>query len=246
MSRLDSLTPSRARSRTASPSPAPSPGPSPSQTTETTHHRMLKLVLAEVRKILKTWDELIILDGFKAAKGCIDESTEMDNILLVDRPERPEIVPHLSALYAHRAQLSQTLKKLDNNLFKLTALVDQADKILFAAYQREGNDFVFLEPLWLTWTLEQFVNSLSDQISVHNLHLAQLTSLANILLDSTTNFDDAKLTLEHWRDISLGGERFNAARDWEELIELELMARKEEEEDSDELPVARGKKKGKR
>lgn len=42
----------------------------------------------------------------------------------------------------------------DNFLGKLCQLVDQAEKVLLGACQRETYDFVFVEPLWLTWTLE--------------------------------------------------------------------------------------------
>ncbi|OCF33320.1 hypothetical protein I316_05061 [Kwoniella heveanensis BCC8398] len=254
MSRLESLvqTPSWTRSRaSASPSPGPGAGPSPSRKTETTHHRMLKLVLAEVRKVLKTWDELVIVDGFKACKGCIDEATEME-------PERPEVTPHLTALYTHREALQSTLKKLDNNLYKLTALADQADKVLFAAYHRENHDFVFVEPLWLSWTLETFVNSLSPLISAHTAHLSSLNSIANTITDLDTSFDDAKLALEHWRDLALVGERWDAAREWETLIGLELAGGKGDDEmddgreEEDDMAVSvtasgqKGKKKGRR
>ncbi|WWD09206.1 hypothetical protein V865_007328 [Kwoniella europaea PYCC6329] len=247
MSRLDSLTPSKSRSR-ASPSPSPSPGPgSPAKITETTHHRMLKLVLSEVRKIIRTWDELVIMDGFKACKGVIDEGTEMDNILAVeDKPERPEINGHLDCWYSYRQSLESTLKKLDNNLYKLSALTDQAEKIFFEAYKREGQDFVFVEPLWFTWTLEKFVNSLSPIISLHTSHLASLTSLSHIILDPNTSFDDAKLTLEAWRDIATGGERWEGVREWEELVEVELAGGRDEgDDDEDEVPI-KGKKKGRK
>lgn len=81
-SRLASLTPSKnARSR-GSPSPSPSPAQSPPRPTETTHHRMLKLVIGEIKNVIRTWDEIVILEGFKAAKGCVDESTEMESVLL--------------------------------------------------------------------------------------------------------------------------------------------------------------------
>lgn len=77
MSRLASLqsTPKRSRS---SPSPSPSPAPSPLRATESTHHRMLKLVLAEVKVVLSTWDDILLIDGLKAGKACIDEGTEME------------------------------------------------------------------------------------------------------------------------------------------------------------------------
>ncbi len=39
---------------------------------------MLKLVLREIKSSIKTWDELVIVDGFKAGKDCVDQATEME------------------------------------------------------------------------------------------------------------------------------------------------------------------------
>lgn len=39
---------------------------------------MVKLVIAEFRGVFKTWDELCLVDGVKAGKGCIDAGTEME------------------------------------------------------------------------------------------------------------------------------------------------------------------------
>jgi len=74
MSRLASLsTPTRRQS----PSPSPSPAPS-DHGQETTHHRMLKLVITEFKGLFRTWDELVGLDGLKAAQGVINEGTTME------------------------------------------------------------------------------------------------------------------------------------------------------------------------
>lgn len=89
MSRLASLTPAGTpqRGRDVSQSPAPSPAGgtprtpragTPSRQIETTHHRMLKLIIAELKGLFKTWDEISLVDGVKAGKGCIDEATEME------------------------------------------------------------------------------------------------------------------------------------------------------------------------
>ncbi|WVN85632.1 uncharacterized protein L203_100781 [Cryptococcus depauperatus CBS 7841] len=240
-SRLASLTPSKDNHARGSSSPSLSPATvSPSKQSETTHHRMLKLVVKEVQNTIKTWDELIILDGFKAAKGCVDESTEMDNILeLEDRLEREEIGSHLAALYRHRAVLQATMRKLDANLDKLTQLADQAEKILFGAYQRESDEFVFDEPLWTTWTLEHFINSIASLISSHTQHLSQLSILASRILDPETTFKDAKVTLESWRDLSSGGDRWESVREWEELMEIEMFGELDEEDEE----VSKRKKK---
>lgn len=42
-------------------------------------------------------------------------------------------------------------------------------------------------------------------------------------MSPSTSFEDSKLTLERWRDISIGGERYEAVREWEELVEIELI-----------------------
>jgi hypothetical protein len=39
---------------------------------------MLKLVLAEVRTVLGAWDDILLLDGMRVGKACIDEATEME------------------------------------------------------------------------------------------------------------------------------------------------------------------------
>lgn len=88
MSRLASLTPSGTPSRPQTPrSPTSSPAPSsprtpragtPARNVETTHHRMIKLVISEFKSVFKTWDELVLIDGVKAGKGCIDAGTEME------------------------------------------------------------------------------------------------------------------------------------------------------------------------
>lgn len=44
---------------------------------------MLKLVIAEVRKVLSTWDEILLIDGLKAGKICIDEATGMEWVLSI-------------------------------------------------------------------------------------------------------------------------------------------------------------------
>lgn len=93
------------------------------------------------------------------------------------------------------------------------------------------------------------VNSLPRLFTVHNQHLATLTGLAEELKSSETSFDDARLTLEAWRDFGYGGERYHLVREWEELVEIETTMGQEvdEDENEDDMPVKRsGKKKGKK
>jgi hypothetical protein len=145
--------------------------------------------------------------------------------------------------------------------------VDQAERIYFEAYRLQGAAWVVEEPLWLSWTLDRFgksschlriirlqsvvtfadelsVNSIPPLITLHNHHLAILTSLASIILNPETSFDDAKLTLERWADLSMGGQRHAGVKEWEELVELEMSAGGEDESDvEEERSAGSGRKK---
>ena len=46
---------------------------------------MLKLVVTEVRNLIKNWDELVLIDGLKAGKSCIDEATEMEHVFTASK-----------------------------------------------------------------------------------------------------------------------------------------------------------------
>lgn len=91
------------------------------------------------------------------------------------------------------------------------------------------------------------VDSLPPLVTLHNHHLTTLTSLSTIILAPETSFDLAKLTLERWRDLSMGGDRWESVREWEELIELEMtFGGAEVAEEEVATPGGKGKKKGKR
>jgi hypothetical protein len=88
--------------------------------------------------------------------------------------------------------------------------------------------------MWLSWTFEDFVNSIPPLLSSHHAELLQLTVLANTLLDSSTKFEAARAALEQWRDLGRRGERWCAAREWEEMVELEIGGGEEEKEEKDD------------
>ena len=64
---------------TPSPSPVHAKQPSsPSLTTESTYHRKTRLYLQELRTISDTWDDLVLVDGVKAAKSLVDARTDLE------------------------------------------------------------------------------------------------------------------------------------------------------------------------
>lgn len=67
---------------TPSPSPAqfkPSNSPaSPSKQTESAFHRKIRTLLQELRSITDTWDDLVLIDGLKAARDLVDTRTDLE------------------------------------------------------------------------------------------------------------------------------------------------------------------------
>lgn len=54
-----------------------SPG-SPSRPIESTYHRKIRVALQELRSITETWDDLVLLDGLKAARSLVDTRTDLE------------------------------------------------------------------------------------------------------------------------------------------------------------------------
>lgn len=56
----------------------PSVPASPSRAVESTYHRKTRTLLQELRSITETWDDLVLIDGLKAAKSLIDTRTDLE------------------------------------------------------------------------------------------------------------------------------------------------------------------------
>lgn len=57
-----------------------------------------------------------------------------------------------------------------------------------------------------------------------------------------TPFETARTALERWRDLGRAGERWNAAREWEELVALEIAGPDPVVEEEEIRPRRRGKR----
>lgn len=93
------------------------------------------------------------------------------------------------------------------------------------------------------------VDSLPGLLHEHVLHLSFLSGLATTISAPQTAFDDAKLALERWLALSRGGQRWEAVREWEELVDLEVAGYDQdgdsEDDEEEEEQVVRPKRKGK-
>jgi hypothetical protein len=56
------------------------PPASPSRISESTFHRKIRASLLEIRAICRTWDDLVLIDGLKAAKHLIDTRTDLEYV----------------------------------------------------------------------------------------------------------------------------------------------------------------------
>lgn len=87
------------------------------------------------------------------------------------------------------------------------------------------------------------VDSLLPLLTLHSTHLQQLIETSCTIVSPKTPFEEARLALEHWRDLSRGGERWDGVREWEELVGLEMALPVKEEE---EEVVGKGRRKGRK
>ena len=81
MSRLASFRgPSTPTSSPVAPRPNPTSPSSPSagRATESTYHRKLRSLLLELRTCARTWDDLVLHDGLKAARSLVDTRTDLE------------------------------------------------------------------------------------------------------------------------------------------------------------------------
>lgn len=78
MSRLASFKgPSTPSSSPVAKQQPKSPG-SPSRPIESTYHRKTRTALQELRAITETWDDLVLIDGLKAARSLVDARTDLE------------------------------------------------------------------------------------------------------------------------------------------------------------------------
>lgn len=64
---------------TSSPVQAKQPATSsPSRLIESTYHRKVRTLLQELRAVTETWDDIVLIDGLKAAKSLVDARTDLE------------------------------------------------------------------------------------------------------------------------------------------------------------------------
>ncbi|KAJ7632213.1 hypothetical protein FB45DRAFT_978036 [Roridomyces roridus] len=177
-----------------------SPG-SPSRSLESTYHRKIRVALQEFRSIIETWDDLVLLDGLKAAHSLVDTRTDLDNALALIPDGQPRyrlVGPKLSLMEKRIAELDAVTSKLQKQFRRMNDVIDGMEALLIEAQKAKGWQWVSSEPLWVTWTLERFVSSIPVLLIPYHRSLNTHLELVGILRSHSVSFENSRDALAKW------------------------------------------------
>ncbi|KAF9239667.1 hypothetical protein BU15DRAFT_46579 [Melanogaster broomeanus] len=198
---------------------------SPSRVSESTFHRKLRTLLQELRSISLTWDDIVLLDGLKAARMLVDTRTELDNALSLLSPDgqpRTEVVgPKLAIMDKSITQLDTVAAKLQKQLRRMSAVVDNLEALYHEAQKTKGAKWCHEEALWVSWPLEKFVTSLADITAPYYRSLNLITELIDTLRSHSVTFEASRDAISQWvAQPYLEEDGWDAK--WEDLCAVEI------------------------
>ncbi|KZS99177.1 hypothetical protein SISNIDRAFT_14557 [Sistotremastrum niveocremeum HHB9708] len=187
------------RSKQAQFVPSPS---SPSRVTESTYHRKARSLLYEFRTAARTWDDLILHDGLRAAKTLIDTRTELDNELGTlpagTQPRTRLVGPKLAIMDEKISELDAILAKLKKQFYKMNHVVDSLETLMFEAQKVKGWQWVQEEPLWTTWSLHHFYQHLANLTRLYSRSLFSHEHDVETLRPHSVSFEDSRNAINDW------------------------------------------------
>ncbi|KZP23640.1 hypothetical protein FIBSPDRAFT_823250 [Athelia psychrophila] len=176
--------------------------PSNSRANELPFHRKLRTNLQEIRKVTETWDDIVCIDGAKAAKALIDARTNLDNALAqvpADKEPQSRIVgSQIEIMERSISVLDSVLVKLQKQFRRLSTLVDNIESLVFEAHKAKGWTWVHEEPMWVTWPLEKFATSIPAILIPYHRSLQMHTQIVDSLRSHSVSFDVSKDALNRW------------------------------------------------
>ncbi|KAF8831671.1 hypothetical protein HHX47_DHR1000719 [Lentinula edodes] len=188
--------------------------PSPARIVESTYHRKLRTLLQELRSTTETWDDIVLIDGLKAAKSLVDTRTELD---LDETGDIPHLIVNVKMLmmYAQQKQFR-----------KMNTIVESLDALVIEAHKNKGWQWVEKEPLWTTWPLEKFgsgyvVSRVPEILVPYHRALSGHIALVNILKSHSISFDESRDAILKWAEQPwLEEHGWDAG--WEDLCSVEI------------------------
>ncbi|CAA7267930.1 unnamed protein product [Cyclocybe aegerita] len=203
---------------------APNSPASPSRQAESTFHRKTRTLLQELRSVTEIWDDLVLLDGLKAARELVDTRTDLENTLklISDGKPRTHLVgPKLAIMDSCIARLDSVLSKLQKQFQRMNNIIDNLESLLVEAHKAKGCEWVQEEPLWTTWSLEKFVTRIPAVIPPYHRSLALHVELVDKLRPHSLTFEDSRNIIKQWAEQPwLQDDGWAAA--WEDLCEAEV------------------------
>ncbi|CAD6893262.1 unnamed protein product [Tilletia controversa] len=163
---------------------------------ESTYHRKVRQFLQDHARARTMWLQLVSFDGIKAARSMSLSWEDVDNARAtpVDLSEGQDSTSsNAEGLYARekatamalemaevaREELEAIMAKIQAQASKMIVVLDQARALSSETMRTKGFEFVAEQPLWGTWSMDRFVQSLADTTAPYVLstaHLAHLTA----------------------------------------------------------------------
>ncbi|KAI0340481.1 hypothetical protein BDW22DRAFT_374615 [Trametopsis cervina] len=216
-------------------SPAPSPSKakqvqspsapaSPLRSTESTYHRKLRTLLQELNTVADNWDDIVLVNGLKAAKSLVDTRTDLDNALSIipggSQPKYRLVEPKLTEMETRIAQLDVVIEKLRKQFYRMNLIVDNIENLLFDALKTKGLQFV-QEPLWVTWSLEKFATTIPEILVPYHRSLEMHKDIVETLRSHSVSFEASREAIANWvAQPHLEEGSWDAQ--WEPLCEIEI------------------------
>ncbi|KAH7107718.1 hypothetical protein BKA62DRAFT_765096 [Auriculariales sp. MPI-PUGE-AT-0066] len=195
---------------------------------ESPFHRRLRALLLDIRSAIATWDDIVLHDGFRAAKAIVDTRTQLDNALAIQPLPRERLVsPKIVVLDVKAEDLAAALHKLASKrsptlclFYRLTACVDTLETLVNEAHKQKGWTWVSQQPLWNTWTLLKFALEIPVVLPFYDRALRANNQLASKLRDYGAPFEDSRAALALW--ISQPELQSCPWSDWDQLFAVEI------------------------
>jgi len=184
----------------------------------------VRTLLLELRSAVCTWDDIVLVDGLKAAQSLVDARTELDNDLALlppgGLPCTSMVGPKINLMEKRLADLDLVLLKLNKQFEKMATIIDGLESVVYEAHKTKGWKWVHEEPLWCTWTLEKFATEAPVILPVYHRALHQMAELVSTLRSHQVSFEVSREVISKWATQPwLHSEGWT---DWEDLCSVEV------------------------
>ncbi|WFD37555.1 uncharacterized protein MJAP1_000500 [Malassezia japonica] len=176
------------------------------RTSEQTQHRRLRTLLADFVRETTEWEEVHTLDGIKWASDAKQTWEEMASLLrrpesassdappadMDDEKLRASLIPLLQNLEQSTVQLHKMVERLvrlrshqKKHAARITALSDMGTDLLIETADGGRESAAFVDPMWATWTMDQFVLAIRSLAQQYAVSTAEIAALVPRLCDAS-------------------------------------------------------------